>query len=373
MNPEVVTKSSGFISHCTFKKETNMEIDFQVIKRYMEGKELKGDKDQIIDWFSDIRFEKDIRKKYRLYWDGLAEQTDKEECDGSKILGRIYHKMKNDEFKNVPRGKGITRILNVISKVAAILFIPLVAYLWVLKGSDVSIHAKTSYAEIYSPMGTRTMFSLPDGSTGWLNGGSYLKFPTEFKGKSREIFLKGEAYFDVLSDSKKPFIVNGEHTDVIAYGTSFNVQNYPEDPEIRITLVSGNIEIFERRNGKALNLANLKPDQMYVYFPGTGLNRTETVDVKKVTAWKEGKLTFRDETFSEVVKKINRWYNVEIIIKNEALRSYSYQATFMDETLDEVLKLLQHSAPIRFKDLGRDKRPDGTFEKRKIELYYKPS
>lgn len=83
-----------------------MEIDFQVVKRYLEGKERKGDKDKIVDWFSDIRFEKDIRKKYRLYWDELEEPMDIEEYDGSVILGRIYHKMKNDEYKKLPGKSG---------------------------------------------------------------------------------------------------------------------------------------------------------------------------------------------------------------------------------------------------------------------------
>jgi ferric-dicitrate binding protein FerR (iron transport regulator) len=350
-----------------------MEIDFQVIKRYLEGREKKGDKDQIIDWFSDIRFEKDIRKKYRLYWDEMGDNTNIEECDGAAILGRVYHKMKYDDYKKLPGRKSVVRILNVMSKVAAILFIPLLAYLWVIKGSDTSSLARDAYSEIYSPLGTRTIFYLPDGSSGWLNGGSYLKFPTEFRGKSRKVILRGEAYFDVLTNPRKPFIVKGEHTDVIAYGTSFNVQNYPEDPEIRITLVSGNIGILKRNDGRVVNLANLKPDQMYVYYPGTGLNRVETVKVNKVTAWKEGKLAFRDESFTEVVRKINRWYNVEVKIMDETLKTYSYQATFIDETLDEVLKLLQRTAPIEFKDLGRAKGPDGTYGKRKLELYYKSS
>jgi transmembrane sensor len=348
-----------------------MEIDFQVIKRYLEGTEWKGDKDQILNWFSDLKFENDIRKKYRQFWDELANDTDMDECDGSVILGRIYHKMKNDEYRKLPKKKGMVRILNIITKVAAILFIPLLAFLWVIKGSDVSSSAKSSYSEIYSPLGTRAMFYLPDGSTGWLNGGSKLKFTTEFRGKSREVFLEGEAYFDVLTDAKKPFIVNGKHSNVIAYGTSFNVHAYPEDPSVQITLVSGNIGVFERKNGKFLNLANLKPGQMYECYPGTHLNRIETVDVNKVAVWKDGKLAFRDESFADVVSKINRWYNVEIIIMNKALRSYSYQATFVDETLDEVLKLLERSAPIEFKDLGRERNEDGTFGKRKIELYYK--
>jgi len=348
-----------------------MEIDNNVIKRYLEGKEKKGDKDQIMDWFSDTSFEKDLVNKYRIYWDKLKGREDIEDCDGSIILGRIYHKMKNEEFKSLSRDKVTVRFLNVVKSVAAILFIPLVAYLWVLKANDVSLDADTPYSEIYAPMGTRTMFHLPDGSKGWLNGGSYLEFPTEFRGKSREVFLKGEAFFDVLTNEKKPFVVKEEFTDVIAYGTTFNVQAYQDDSEICVTLVSGNLRIVERKDGRSLNLADLQPGQMCAYHSGTSLNRVERVDVETVMAWKDGKLAFRDESFTGVVKKINRWYNVELIIMDEALKDYSYQATFMDETLDEVLKLLQHSAPIVYKDLGRIKSLDGTFEKRKIELYYK--
>ena len=349
-----------------------MEVDYQVVKRYLEGKEREGDKNQIIDWFSDIRFEKDILKKYRRLWDELAEEQDIEEGDGSIMLGRIYHKMKNDEFKKPPEKKGIARILNFISKVAAVLFIPLLVCLWITNERDYPITAETAYSEIYSPLGTRTMFYLPDGSTGWLNGGSSLKFPTQFRGKTREVLLDGEAYFDVLTDSKKPFLVKGEHTDVLAYGTSFNVQTYREDPEIKVTLVSGNIKVFAKIDGEALHLADLNPDQMCVYYPDQRSYQVETADVKEITAWTEGKLAFRNEIFTEVVRKIKRWYNVELFIMDEALRSYSYQATFVDETLDEVLKLLQHSAPIQYKDLGREKGADGTFGKRRIELYYEP-
>ncbi len=207
-----------------------MEIDLKVIKRYLEGKERRGEKDQIIDWFSDIRFEKDIQKKYHLLWDELSGHEDMEDFDGSVMLGRIYSKIKKDEYKAVPKNKGMVRVLNFISKIAAILFIPLLAYVWINKESKITIASETAYSEIHSPLGTRTKFYLPDGTTGWLNGGSGLEFPKEFRGKSREVFLKGEAYFDVITDSKKPFIVKGEHIDVIAYGTSFNVQAYPEDP-----------------------------------------------------------------------------------------------------------------------------------------------
>jgi transmembrane sensor len=354
-------------------RNNKMEIDNKVIKRYLEGVERKGDEDQIIDWFSDIRFEKDIQKKYRLLWEDLAEHKNMEDCDESMMLGKIYYKIKKDEIRKQPRKTGMVRIFNVISKVAAVLFIPLLIYVCIDRVINYPIAAETAYLEIHSPFGTRTQFSLPDGSTGWLNGGSNLKFPSEFSRKSREVSLIGEAYFDVVTDSKRPFVVKGEYINVIAYGTSFNVQAYPDELETRTTLITGKIRLEQRINDKVLIVADLEPNQMCVYYPDKRSGRNETVNAKDVIAWTEGKLAFRDEDFTEVVKKINRWYNVELVIMDDALRTYSYQATFMDETLDEVLKLLHYSAPIDYIDFGRDKRPDGVFKKRRIELYYKPS
>ena len=349
-----------------------MEVDYQVLKRYLEGKGKDGDKEIILGWFSDIQAESDLRKKYLRYWNELAQKPDNKGYNGSMILGRIYHEIKLEESRVLSQKKGMTRFINIVSKVAAVLFIPLIAFLFVYRSNFIPTASEIAYSEIYSPLGTRTMFYLPDGSNGWLNGGSYLEFPLEFKGKSREVVLRGEAYFDVKSDPKKPFIVSGANVEVIAYGTSFNVLAYPDDQIIQVTLVSGNIKVSGKRNGRIQDFGALKPDQMCIYDLSTSSFETTHVDAKKYISWKEGKLVFRNEPYQDVVRRINRWYNVNLILKDEILESYVYLATFEDETLEEVLNLLKLSAPIEYKDLGREKRADGTFEKRTIEIYYKP-
>ena len=349
-----------------------MEVDYQVLKRYLEGKGKNGDKELIVSWFTDIQAESDLRKKYLRYWNELAQKPDNKGYDGSMILGRIYHEIKLEESRALSQKKGMTRFINIVSKVAAVLFIPLITFLFVYRSNFMPTASETAYSEIYSPLGTRTMFYLPDGSNGWLNGGSYLEFPLEFKGKSREVVLRGEAYFDVNSDPKKPFIVSGANVEVVAYGTSFNIMAYPDDHEIRVTLVNGNIKVSGKRDGRIHDFRKINPEEMCIYDLNTSSYKIIPVDVNKIISWKEGKLVFRNEPFQEVVRKINRWYNVNVIIKDEILESYTYLATFEDETLDEVLKLLKLSAPIEYKDLGRERRKDGSFEKRKIELYYKP-
>jgi len=350
-----------------------MEVDFQVIKRYVEGHEREGDKEIIMAWFSDLKYEKSLREHYYPVWNEIAQKLDLEGYDGSNILGRIYHEIKLEESRTLQGKRVIHRFIHVVSRVAAVLFLPLVAFVYLLYSNNYMPTAgETAYSEIYSPLGTRTMFFLPDGTTGWLNGGSYLEFPTEFKGKSREVLLRGEAYFDVLSDAKRPFIVTGSHIEVAAYGTAFNVMAYPDETISEITLVSGSVKVSGKQDGRVLNSRMIKPDQMYTFDARTSFYKTETVDAHSIISWKEGKLIIRDEPFKEAVKKINRWYNVNISIKDKRLESYIYMATFEDETLDEVLKLIKLSAPIEYKDLGRERNADGTFEKRKIELYYKP-
>jgi transmembrane sensor len=349
-----------------------MEVDFLVIKRFLDGNIQEGDKEKILSWFSSFQAETDLRKGYYRYWnEELSNNLSIEGYDQEKVLGKIYHEIKLDESRSLVKKKVINSIINIITKVAAVLFIPLTVFLFVNKERLKPNMTNISYSEIYSPPGTRTVFYLPDGSTGCLNGGSYLKFPTVFKGESREVSLKGEAFFDVISNPGKPFIVYGENINVIAHGTSFNIKAFPEDITNKVTLVKGKVEVLRTKDGQIQKLGILEPNQMCVYDCKTSQSKIIQVDADKIIKWKEGKLVFINEPFHELVKELNRRYNINMVIKDPKLIEYSYLATFEDESMDEVINLLKLSAPIEVKDLGREKRSDGTYGKRIIELYYK--
>ena len=350
-----------------------MEVDFQILKRYLEGQGTDEDKEIITSWFSNMQSERDLRKQYQAYWNELPIKPENKGYEGSLILDKIYHKIKLDESIELARKRLKKRFINILTRVAAILFIPVVVSILIYRNEFIFSTEEVAFSEIYSPLGTRTQFYLPDGSSGWLNGGSYLEFPLQFKEKTREVGLRGEAYFDVRSNPKKPFIVKGENIEVVAHGTSFNIMAYPKDQIIRVTLVNGHINVSGTKDGiigKTVKMT--EPGYTCSYDLKTSSCETSMIDINKIISWKDGRLVFRDEPFDEVVRKINRWYNVNLIIKDNMLKSYTYLATFEDETLDEVLKLLKLSAPIDYKDIGREIREDGTFEKRVIELYFNP-
>ncbi|MFP4366858.1 MAG: FecR family protein [Bacteroidales bacterium] len=346
-----------------------MKIDYQIIKRYLENQETKADKDKIITWFNTPEAEKELKERSRIYWDTLVRK-EHENFNESVILGRIYREiqLKKAGEQSKPYLQ-ITKIVNLFSKVAAVLFIPLLIFLFIendiIKGRQTDL----TYMEIHSPVGTRTKFYLPDGSTGWLNGGGSLKYPSDFHGNTRNVNLIGEAYFDIKTNPKKPFEVSGGDLKIIAKGTAFNVAAWHDESEIIIALTEGKIEIVRKDNERSL--AGLKPGQLLHYNSEKERSYVKNVDVKKYISWIEGKLIFRDDPLGEVVRRLNRWYNVNIIIKDDTLHKYEYVATFEDENLDEVLKMLALSGPIKYKEIPRNQFPDGKFQKRTIELYYK--
>lgn len=349
-----------------------MKIDFNIIKRYLDGTGQKGDKEKIFSWFSSIPAESDLCRHYNRYWNELPDDLNLEGYDEEKMLGKIYHKIILEESKPAEEPKTgwgvVQKVITLFTRIAAVLFIPLTIFIFINRERFISA-GYTIYSEIYAPMGTRTKFNLPDGSSGYLNGGSTVKFPNEFKGKSRDVNLEGEAFFDVLSNPEKPFVVSGSNINVVAYGTSFNVEAYPEDKINKVTLVKGKVEVLGKTNDRVQSFGILTPGEMCVFNKEKSSYQFVQVDADKIVSWKDGKLVFINEPLEEVVKKLNRRYSVNIIINDEKLKTYTYLATFKDETLDEVLKLIKLSAPIEVRDLGRKIRPDGTSEERIIEFY----
>ena len=356
-----------------FENEKDMKVDYNILKRYLEIKGPETDKSLITGWFSSIDAEKDLREKSRQYWEEMEVGNEVENYDESMVLGKIYRAIKLNEEKVKPKTLTFIQIIGYLSKIAAVLFIPLL--LWhFLSGDNVRFSgSEITYTEIYSPLGSRTIFYLPDGSKGWLNGGTYLKYPEGFPGKTRNVSLKGEAFFDIKTNPKKPFVVSGKNLDIVATGTSFNVLAWDYMPETEIVLATGKLDIYHQSKEGQKLIASLAPGEMLHRMPGNTGSYIEKVDVTKHISWTEGKLIFRDDPFIDVVQRINRWYNVNIVIKDEILKTYQYVATFQDETLDEVLKMLAISAPICYKNIPRKQLNDGTFEKRTVELYYKPS
>jgi transmembrane sensor len=193
---------------------------------------------------------------------------------------------------------------------------------------------------IVTPYGARTQFMLPDSSMVWLNSGSELLFPSQFVGK-RPVILKGEAYFEVKK-SKTPFVVSTIYGEIEVKGTSFDVKAYTDDV-FETTLVNGNVHILTENKEEV----DLKPGYQAVYSEKS--IKVNPIDTHLFTSWIEGKLIFKEENLTNLIKKLERWYNVKIVLENDArLNEISYTGTIEMETFSEVLNLLCVTAPVGY-------------------------
>lgn len=359
------------------EKKTNKEKLTLFLKNIFEKNGGTGeDQETLRKYFMDPESSKMIKYILWEHWDRTALQPIvQENIDSEKVLEKIHHKLHIKEWEHYKHASLYRRAYQKFSQIAAILILPVVLLSgWYLykKGHETN-NKNIPYAEIHSPLGARTHFELPDGSAGWLNAGSTLRFPVIFTGRKRMVSLDGEGFFDVKKNPKKPFVVNTGHFNVMALGTRFNVQNYDNDHTQVITLESGKVVINKVLNDHKLKrVTELIPGEQVVIHKNTGKIQKKMVNPKDYSSWKNGMLVFRSDSMEEVVKKMSRWYNANISFQDDELRTYCYRGTFKDETLDEVLRLLKMTSPIDYKEKKQKKLPDGTFTKREIILFLKP-
>jgi ferric-dicitrate binding protein FerR (iron transport regulator) len=179
--------------------------------------------------------------------------------------------------------------------------------------------AEGSFNQLIVPHGKRSFIQLSDGSKVWVNSGSRLVFLPVFKGNKREVFLEGEAYFEVAKDNKKPFYVRTDAYDIKVYGTRFDVQAYKLDNEYNTILLEGKVSL-EMKQGMANSKEHfLLPSQKAsLTDPKSGLLISEVANIDNYTAWKDGYLIFKNEPFPELLKRVSRYYNIAILPNNQA-------------------------------------------------------
>lgn len=299
---------------------------------------------------------------------GSEDFLDKEQQ--SSLLNKIHQKIIHSQNQQIAK-KPVVRVISRITKAAAILLLPVLGILFYILINQPSEFIKSGglmrdSLQIVTPIGSRTVVQLSDGSIVYLNHGSKLKYPQEFSGKVREVILSGEGYFDVASDPDKPFFVNAGKLKIKAVGTKFNVLAYPGEESIATTLVEGKIFVEQpTAGGKVKPIYSMAPGQHIDYNNTTGNIASSNGDINKYIAWKEGKVIFENESIIEVAARLSKMFNVDIEISDE-IKDYTYTVTFIDEPLFQILDLMKIATPIKYSAPPRTKLPDGTFSKQKI-------
>ena len=204
------------------------------------------------------------------------------------------------------------------------------------------------------PYGSRTRITLSDNSIVWLNSGSKLIFPAKFTDDKREVFLEGEAIFEVSHDQKHPFYVATENLDVKVFGTVFNVSAYSDDSISSTVLVKGAVEL--KYQGKSLigkSRMMMTPNMLVRYNPETELIEQSQIEPKLYTSWRDGYLIFKSQPLDEIVKKISRYYNVSVTLADPALERETFSGNLdLQNSAEDVLKLVAEIVNARIETRG---------------------
>ena len=329
----------------------NKLIDKHILDRFLVGNYSEEDLEKVRSWFQDQEYEKDLDQYIFNNWKKFEEKKN------DKDFGFLFDAIQ-DNIKAKKKTK-VRYLINSYRNIAAILLIPIliISSYFLIQSTN---QTGSAWAEIYSPPGSRTQFILPDGTTGWLNSQSSIKYPINFN--KRKVKISGEAYFSVTKNKDK-FVVETPAFDITVLGTKFNVTAYPEDNFTQIVLEEGKVKVDGKQN---MFTESLFPDEQFIIYKNQKTGTKSNVDSELYSVWTEGKLVFQNKPLSEVLQKMEHWYNVKFIIENEEIKNYIYKATFKDENLDEILKLLTYTAPISYKTKNRKINADGTYSKKEI-------
>ena len=341
-----------------------MDTNKEKIRHFTSNKFSFNDYLSVSSYFKKEEFNEGLKKCMEDDWNE-TENTNSNQESLNQILDRLHHKI---NLNHAGKANTFQYFYRLFSKVAVVLLIPALITIAVLSYFSINYPDRVdSWAEIHSPVGTRTEFQLPDGTIGWLNSGSSIKYPINFI-KNRHVKISGEAWFDVVHRESEAFRVITPYFDVKVLGTQFNVIAYDNESTAEVILERGKVQVLGKDN---IVKGELIPDEHLIYNKATNMTIKTSIDSKSYTSWKDGLLIFKNEPMSEIVRRLERKYNAEITVHGDSLKSSIFRATFMDENLEEICKMLSTVAPIEYKIHKREKQTDNTFTKSKVEMWLK--
>lgn len=300
----------------------------KIIHQYLSHRHSPETEEKVRNWLLENKNDPEKEEMSFHFWNSIRPVTDKNTL---RSLNKVRMRV------NMPNPVSKTVSLSAWIRVAAILLPILVigGLLYFYYQPD-----RSELVEIQVPYGENKLITLADGSRVTLNSGTTFRYPENFEGNERKVYLNGEAFFSVTKNTGKPFIVSTKNISVKVLGTQFNVKAYPTDLRTITTLQSGRVEIHTNTHQKFV----LKPDQQLTFNNKTRNTRLTNVAAEEFSGWINGKLIFENASFSEIIRTLERHFNVKIEITGTAIAPPEelYTVKFLkNENLDEIFNVLK--------------------------------
>ncbi len=259
-----------------------------------------------------------------------------------KLFDKLWSKIEKKKSKILTHKK----FISTFGRIAAAVIIGLFMGLYI---STLRSNKNPEYYAAFAPKGSISEVVLPDSTLIVLNAGSSVKYSINGENGNREVFLDGEAWFDVHKNKKRPFVVHTPFYDVNVTGTQFNVKAYKSEKQVTTTLEEGSVIIKSTEEFKLANSIYMVPGEQLTFDKETKNIAIKKINTRWVTAWKDNKLIFVNMSLKELVVLLERKYGVDIEVKSNAILDLHFDGTFKDETIIEILEILKKTLPIDYK------------------------
>lgn len=336
-----------FWCSCVFTHEyqgQNMHYEDKIglLQDFLSGKISDSQLRELFYWLNSEKGNLEYEKLFNEGW--IKDNDTLESIDSVKLFSKIEAKI--GEKQRSKKRHYLIGLRNAAAIFILGLILPVIYYTTFISSKEKQ--QLVYYKESLSNEKVKKVM-LSDGTAVWLMSGSTINYPSSFNGdKTRNVEVNGEAFFEVAKDTKHPFIVDLGKVGLRVVGTSFYVMNYSDENRIEVVLKTGKVALYEGEYDPGKEFVYMEPGQLAAYTRGkTGFSISPTY-ADKYTSWTNGKLIFNDDPLDEVLKRLGRWYNVTIEIKDTTVSRFPFTTTIENENLDQIIELLQYATPFKY-------------------------
>ena len=314
------------------------DINFIII-RYLDGSASLEEKRQLLQWLKESEKNRSDFTDTRDLWLSCNASADNE-LEVDIALDRLKMRIMNEHERI---GKKTRRSFIRWYQAAAVLLVLFGLYFWLsIEQTEPKLMVQN---QLITAKGSKGKFTLPDGTVVWLNSESRLAYPDQFADGKRTVNLVGGAYFEVVKDEKKPFIVKAGDVDVEVLGTSFNISSYPFKDNIETALLSGSVKISGPSVRKEIYL---KPNEVFEYKRDLHAVSVKSANASLYADWIKDRLVFDNRPLSDILISMEGWYNMDIVCPEKFAESTYMSFTIRQEDIDEILRAMSFIIPISY-------------------------
>jgi len=308
---------------------------YYLFKQYLENKCSRKELEEFFNYIRKAEHDEQLRQLIRKVYSTIQQDFSTLTCvdaNGQLILNEpdwLKQPAREGRFKRTR-----TRLAIAVTAVA------IICILWLIPGTSSSSKKASNISAVTKKTTDRSELKfllLEDSTQVWLNAASSLEFPDEFKGKTREVYLSGEAYFDVKHADKIPFIIHTGNVSTTVLGTAFNIKAYPGQKSIVVSVSRGKVKV-SRKNVLITTLVN--GQQAKIEEKGTGIIE-RIIPASDISPWQQGNIVYDDEAFEDIIADMERIYNISINLQNNSIRLLNVSTSFKKEIgVEQALQVL---------------------------------